>query len=84
MKAESSLAIHLRTGFNSLNPFLFQAGVLSLLSPLCSCSRGRQTAKHVVIYCPQHSEARDWLSDEQGHLPNFWLLGTADGLKKVT
>ncbi len=40
-KAESSLAIQLRTGRNGLDAFLFQARVPSLLSPLCSCGRGR-------------------------------------------
>jgi hypothetical protein len=80
-KAESSLAIQLRTGINGLGAFLFQARVPSVSSPLCSCSRGRQTAKYVLIFCPHHSGARHELRDELGHLPDFSrLLGTADGL----
>jgi hypothetical protein len=84
-KAESLLAIQLRTGTNGLDAFLFQARVPSVSSPLCGCGRGRQTAKHVLIFCPWHAEARHKLSDEQGHLPNFSkLLGTAEGLRKTT
>ncbi len=84
-KAESLLAIQLRSGINGLDAFLFQARVPSVSSPLCSCGRGRQTAKHVLIFCPQHSGARHELRDELGHLPDFSrLLGTADGLRKTT
>ncbi len=62
-----------------------QARVPSVPSPLCSCDGGRQTAKHVLIFCPRHSGARHELRDEQGHLPNFSkLLGTAEGLRKTT
>jgi hypothetical protein len=56
-KAESLLAIQLRTGINGLDAFLFQARVPSVSSPLCSCGRGQQTAKHVLIFCPQYSGA---------------------------
>jgi hypothetical protein len=84
-KAESSLAIQLRTGRNGLDAFLFQARVPSVPSPICSCGRGRQTAKHVLIFCPRHAGAWHELRDEQGHLPDFSkLLGTAEGLRKTT
>ncbi len=84
-KAESSLAIQLRTGVNCLDAFLFQARVPSVPSPLCSCGGGQHTANHVLIFCPRHSGARHELRDEQGHLPNFSkLLGTAEGLRKTT
>jgi hypothetical protein len=64
-KAESSLAIQLRTGVNGLDAFLFQARVPAVPSLLCSCGRGRQTAKHVLIFCPRHARARHELWDEQ-------------------
>jgi hypothetical protein len=84
-KAESSLAIQLRTGMNGLDAFLFQARVLSVLSPLCSCGKEWQTAKHVLIFCPRYAWARHELRNEHGHLPDFSkLLGTADGLQKTT
>jgi hypothetical protein len=56
-KAESLLAIQLRMGTNGLDAFLFQAKVISVSSPLCSGGRGRQTAKHVLIFCPRHAGA---------------------------
>jgi hypothetical protein len=84
-KAESWLAIQLKTGTNGLDAFLFQARVLSVPSPLCSCGRGRQMAKHILIFSPKYEGAQHELRDEQGHLPDFSkLLGTAEGLRKTT
>jgi hypothetical protein len=78
-KAESLLAIQLRTGTNGLDAFLFQARVPSVSSPLSSCGRRRQTAKHVLIFCSRHAGAQPELRDEQGHLPDIsTLLGTAE------
>ncbi len=83
--AKSSLAIQLRTEINGLDAFLFQARVPSVPSPLCSCSKGQQPAKQVLIFCPQHSGARHKLRDELGHLPeSSRLLGTAGGLQITT
>jgi hypothetical protein len=84
-KAECLLAIQLRMGTNGLDAFLFQARVPSVPSPLYSCSRGRQTAKHILIICPKYAGALHELKDEQGHLPDFSkFLGTAEGLQKTT
>jgi hypothetical protein len=84
-KAESSLAIQLRMGTNVLDAFLFQARVPFVYSPLCSCGRGWQTAKHVPIFHPKYAGAGHELRDEYGHLLNFSkLLGTAEGLQKTT
>ncbi len=80
-KAESLLAIQLRSRINGLDAFLFQAKVPSVLSPLCSYGSGQQKAKHVFNLCPQYSGARHKLLEELEHLPDFSrLLGSADGL----
>ncbi len=65
LRAESSLAIQLRTGTNGLDVFPFQARVPSVPSPLCSSGRERQMAKHVLIFCLRHAGARHELRDEQ-------------------
>jgi hypothetical protein len=84
-KAESSLDIQLRMGVDGLDAFLYQARVPSVPSPLCSCGRGRQTAKYMLIFCPRYAGARQQLRDEQGHLPDLLkLLGPAEGLQKTT
>jgi hypothetical protein len=85
MKAESSLAIQLRMGTNGLDAIFYQARVPSVSSPLCSCGRGRQTAKQVLIFCFKHAGARREPKDELGHLPDVSkLLVTAEGLRKTT
>jgi hypothetical protein len=68
-KPESSLAVQLRTGKNGLNAFLYQAHVPTVSSPLCSCGRGQQTAKHILIHCPAFSAAQHQLRGSQGRLP---------------
>ncbi len=84
-KPETALAVQLRTGKNGFNAFLYQARVPSVLSPLCSCGFGHQTAKHIIIHCRNFSAARHALRDNQGHLPDFkQLLTTPTGLQKVT
>jgi hypothetical protein len=83
-KVDSSLAIQLRTGTNSLDAFLFQARVPSVTPSLCSCGRGQQMAKHILIFCSRHAGVQHKLRDEQGHRPDFSKsLGTAKGLQKI-
>ncbi len=84
-KPETALAVQLRTGKNGFNAFLYQARVPSVLSSLCSCGFGHQTAKHIIIHCRNFSAARHALRDNQGHLPDCkQLLTTPTGLQKVT
>jgi hypothetical protein len=84
-KAESSLAIQLRTGTNGLVAFFFQAKVPSASSLLYSCGRRWQMAKHVLIFYSRHAGVRHKLRDEQGHLLDYSkLLGTGEGLRETT
>jgi hypothetical protein len=46
-KAESSLAIQLRTGINGMDTIFVQAKVHSIFSTLYSCGRGCPTKNHV-------------------------------------
>jgi hypothetical protein len=80
-----TLAVQLQTGKNGFNAFLYKVRVPSVLSPLCSCGFGHQTAKHIIIHCRNFSAARHALRDDHGHLPDFkQLLTTPTGLQKVT
>ncbi len=56
-KAESSLAIQLRTGTNCLDAFLFKDRVTFVSSQIYSCGRGRQMATHIIIFSPRHARA---------------------------
>lgn len=64
-KAESSLAIQLRTevGFAA---FLHARRVPGVLSPACQCGWRRQDPKHIIMFCPDHAATRDRLFEEAG------------------
>jgi hypothetical protein len=84
-KLETALAVQLPTGKNSFNTFLYQARMPSILSPLCGCGFGHQTAKHIIIHYCNFSAARYTLRDNQGCLLDYTqLVMTLTGLKKVT
>jgi hypothetical protein len=84
-KPETALAVQLQMGKNGFNTFLYQARVPSVLSPLCSCGFGHQTAKLIIIHCRNFKAARHALIDNQGCLPHYkQLVTTPTGLKKVT
>ncbi len=83
-KPETALAVQLQTGKYCFSAFLYQARVLSVLSPICSCGFGHQTAKHIIIYCRNFSAAWHTLRYDQGHRPHFQqLFTTPTGLQKV-
>ena len=55
-KAQSFIAIQLQSGKTGLTAFLHQRKVPGFSSSDCSCGRGRETPKHVMIHCIKHSE----------------------------
>jgi hypothetical protein len=75
-KQELSLAVQLRTRKNGFNAFLYQAGVPTVLSPLCSCGRGSQTGEQILIHCSVTSAAQYQLRDDQGCPPDYKQLLT--------
>lgn len=81
-KAESALAVQIRTEVIGLASFLFRMRVPGVTSPACNCGYHRQTAKHVIIDRPLHN--RSQLRSASGQLDFRTLTGTNTGLKKVT
>jgi hypothetical protein len=74
----------LQTGKNGFIAYLYQAHVPMVPSQPCSCGRGIQTAKHILIHCTLFSAARRQLRATQGHLPdNKQLLTIPEVLQKV-
>ncbi|KAJ2898375.1 hypothetical protein MKZ38_003966 [Zalerion maritima] len=60
-KHESSALTQIRTGKIGLKAFLFQCRVPDVITPYCGCG-GRETAAHVILYCPQLARQRDGLN----------------------
>ena len=57
-KYKSSLLAQVRTEKIGLNAFLQGRKVPGFDSPLCPCGRGRETARHIAIFCPLYETAR--------------------------
>ncbi len=73
-KPELWLAVQLRTGKKGLKTFLYEASMLTGASSLCSCGRGSQTAKQILIHYSAFSAAQNQLGDSQGNFPDFKQL----------
>ncbi|KAF5517138.1 putative RNA-directed DNA polymerase from transposon BS [Colletotrichum siamense] len=65
-KAQSTMLLHIRTGFNGLNATLHFMGLVS--SPKCPCGEGIHNAKHLFLHCELLNDARKHLLKE---LPNL-------------
>jgi hypothetical protein len=57
-KAESSLLVQMRTGKIGLRAFLFERRVPDVMTPVCVCGDGRETARHVAAYCQLEEATR--------------------------
>jgi hypothetical protein len=58
-----ALAVQVQMRKNGFKAFLYQAGMPSVPSSLCSCGRGHQTAKHIIIHGCNFSAAMHTLKD---------------------
>ena len=82
-KARSSIAVQLRSGKTGLAAFLHKRKVPGFSSPDCSCGRGRETSKHVMIHCAKHSEARRRL-EIGGRVDLRRMMSSPEGVKRIT
>ena len=83
-KAESALAIQVRTEVIGLANFLYRRRVPSVMTPACRCGHQNQTAKHVIMECPNFKDHRQTLRAGGGALDYRSLLDNNKGLKKMT
>jgi len=83
-KAESTLAMHIRTERIGLAAYLYSRKVPGFDSPNCSCGSFQQTAKHVLIHCRKHAARRPQLFRDAGTQDYRILTSTAKGLKAAT
>ena len=81
-RAQSSLATQIRTEKIGFADFLHKQRVPTVTSPACPCGWHRQTAKHVIMFCPLQDLGG---KGPPGSLANFnSLVNSAQGLKIVT
>ena len=82
-KAESSLAVQLRTEKVGFAAFLYERKVPGVLSPACECGWRRQDPKHIIVFCPNHAATRNRLYEEAGTRHYKEMLATKRGLRAV-
>ena len=82
-KAESSLATQIRTKKIGLADFLHRQRVPGVTSPECPCGWHRQTAKHVIMFCPLQ-EIREHLPRVRRDSDYRQLLESASSLRTIT
>ncbi|KAL3297455.1 zinc knuckle [Colletotrichum asianum] len=58
-KAQSTILLHIRTGFNGLNATLHFMGLAP--SHMCPCGKGAHNAKHLFLHCKLLEDARKHL-----------------------
>ena len=83
-KAQSTIATLLRTEHIGLADYLSRRKVPDYPSPACECGFERQTAKHIVLYCPRFERDRDKMIEEAGTSDFRCLLANERGLRAVT
>ena len=80
-KAESTLATHIRTKRIGLEAYLHSRKEPEVESPECSCGRARQTANHVLLFCPDHEELRKRMLHKAGSQDDRQIIFLVKGLK---
>lgn len=83
-KAQSSLAIQIRTEKIGLRYFLHQRKVPGAINPWCQCMNGMQTAKHIIVFCRRYSDQRSQIRKAAGTGDYKGLVATARGLYVIT
>lgn len=79
-KAMSAIITQIRTEKIGLNAFLVERKVPGYTAP-CPCGWPRQTAKHVILYCPQQDQDREVLYQRAGTRNYQQMLVTPQGAK---
>jgi len=80
-KAESTLAIHIRTERIGLNAYLHSRNVPGTNSPRCDCGWSHQTAKHILMHCPNWTHLRSNMLRDAGFTDYRVIVATTKGLK---
>jgi len=65
-KPQCSILIQLRSGVTGIASCLYRLKVPNFDSPDCSCGRGVETVKHLLIDCLKYSQKRQLLAKETG------------------
>jgi exonuclease III len=79
-KATSALITQIRTEKIGLNAFLADRHVPNKVA-MCTCERFRQTAKHILLFCPEYADERDSLYAAAGTKDYSKMLATPRGAK---
>lgn len=83
-KAESSLAVQIRSEKIGLRGFLHACRVPGYESPACSCRWGWQNAKHILMHCQEYAEHRQFQAGTAQLNDYRTMVNTRSGLRLLT
>ena len=81
-KAESSLVTHIKAECIGLQAYLYSRKVPGAESPDCGYGQGRQTAKHILVFCPQWNMLRQRVFEATNVHDYHRVVETPSGLRK--
>lgn len=82
-KAESTLAMQIRTERIGLKAYLYSRNVPGYTSPECECGLGSQTARHVIMHCPNWTDLRERLAGTLRTWDYRVVIGSWEGLREA-
>ena len=80
-KAESSMAVQLRSEKIGLNDFLYRMNVPNIQNVGCPCGWRKQTVKHMLLFCPRLAKERRELIQQAGTSDYKQLLTQKQGIR---
>ncbi len=80
-KAESSMAVQLRSEKIGLNDFLYRMKVPGIRNAECSCGWRKQTVKHILLFCPELAKERRELIEQVGTSDYRQILTQKHGIR---
>jgi hypothetical protein len=84
-KAESALLVQARTRKIGLAKFLHSWKVPGFETAQCKCRAGKETPRHVTLFCTKETDCRSQLTDLAGRKWSYLqLIGDKEAVKSFT
>lgn len=83
-RAQSSIAIQIRSGHIGFNAYLYRRRVPGIQSPQCQCGYPSQNAKHMIMCCPQWAKGRAEIWRQAQTRSFAAMMDSPEDVKRIT